>query len=79
MAQGCFADCSLASNSFNREISGYTWTGNWTFEGVEVGTMTIITYFHQQTIINEESLGKIPQVKKYGLKLILMVNEVAYP
>ena len=38
IVQGCFADCSSSSNSLNREVIIDSWTGNWTFEGIEVAT-----------------------------------------
>ena len=45
VVQGCFADCSSPSNSLNREITIDSWTENWTFEGVEVGTYSNDYYY----------------------------------
>ena len=45
IVQDCFADCSSSSNSLNREVTVNSWTGNWTFEGVEVGTNSNDYYY----------------------------------
>ena len=45
MVSDTFADCSSPSNSLNREVTVNSWTGNWTFEGIEVGTTSNDYYY----------------------------------
>ena len=45
LIQTSAADCSLASNSLNRQYTINSWTGNWTFEGYAVGSNTSNNYY----------------------------------
>ena len=72
IVQGCFTDCSSPSNSLNREITIDSWTGNWTFEGVEVGTYSNDYYYllssaddNQWGIIRENASGEVVWARTY--------------
>ena len=67
------ADCSLGSNSLNRNFTINSWTGNWTFEGFMAGPSSNNSYYllssvddNQCGIICENTSGEKVWAKTYS-------------